>query len=76
MDLGDLVPAGTDFEIRNAQNFYAAPVVTGTHDGGAVTIPLTNLDIALPIGDPDAIPADQRTGRDFNVFVLRSAVCD
>jgi len=51
-------------------------VVTGTYDGNGVTIGLTNLDITPPIGDPDAIPEDQRTGRDFNVFVLRAAVCD
>lgn len=76
VDLGDLVPAGTAFELRNAQSFFAAPVVTGTYDGVSVTIPLTGLDIALPIGDPDAIPAEQRSGRDFNVFVLRAAVCD
>ncbi|MFH2008208.1 MAG: right-handed parallel beta-helix repeat-containing protein [bacterium] len=76
LDLGDLVPPGTDFELRNAQDFFAAPVVTGTYDGSDVAVPLTGLDIALPIGDPDAIPANQRTGRDFNVFVLRAAVCD
>lgn len=76
VDLGGVVPMNTDFELRNAQNYFDAPVVTGTYDGGGVTIPLANLDIAYPIGDPDAIPADQRTGRDFNVFVLRSAVCD
>jgi hypothetical protein len=76
VDLGDLVPVGTDFELRDVQSFFAAPVVTGNYNGDGVTIPLTNLDITAPIGDPDAIPEDQRTGRDFNVFVLRAAVCD
>ncbi len=28
------------------------------------------------IGDPNAIPENWRTGRDFNGFVLRAAVCD
>jgi hypothetical protein len=75
VDLTDVVPTGTDFELRNVQSYFEAPVVSGTYDGGAVTVPLTGLDVAVPIGDPDAIPAEQRTGSDFNVFVLRSAVC-
>lgn len=76
VDLGALVPAGVELEIRNGQAPLAPAVVSGTHDGGPVTLPMTGLEPALPIGDADAIPADQRTGRAFNVFVVRAAVCE
>jgi hypothetical protein len=76
VDLAPAVPIGTEYEVRNAQNVFSAPVASGTYDGSPIALPMTGLDPALPIGDPDAIPADQRTGRDFNVFLLRSAVCD
>jgi hypothetical protein len=76
VDPSEIMPPGTAFEVRNAQNFYGAPVLEGTYDGGEILLPMTGLDIALPIGDPDAIGPEERTGRDFNVFVLRAAVCE
>ena len=76
VELAPLLPVGADFEIRNAQDVFSAPVVAGTFDGSALELPMTGLEPALPIGDPEAIPAEQRTGRDFNVFLLRAAVCE
>ena len=75
VDVSAVVPQGAPYEVRNAQNPYAAPVQSGTFDGSPIALPMTGLEPALPVGDPDAIPADQRTGRDFNVFLLRAAVC-
>lgn len=76
VDLSPVVPNGTAFGIYDAQNPFAGPVVSGAYEGGTVAIPVDGLPIAMPTGDPEAIPADQRTGRDFNVFVLRAAVCE
>lgn len=75
-DISAVVPEGTVFAIHDAQNYYAAPVVSGTYEGGAVSLPMTGLEPALPVGDAESIGPDERTGRDFNVFVLRAAVCD
>ncbi|MDY0003060.1 MAG: hypothetical protein RBU30_17305, partial [Polyangia bacterium] len=76
VELAHIVPVGAAYEIRNAQNPFAEPVLEGTFGGGEVSLPMTGLEPALPIGDPEAIPLGQRTGRDFNVFLLRAAVCD
>ncbi len=75
VDLSEILPSGVEFELRNAQNFYDDPVVSGTYSGGSVTLPMTGLSPAEPIGDPGAF-GEHLTGRDFNAFVLRAAVCD
>ena len=59
---------GTSFEIRDAQNFYAAPVVTGTYSGGPVTVPMTGLTAARPVGNAPIVPA--HTAPEFGVFVV------
>jgi hypothetical protein len=76
VDPGAIMSAGTDFIVRNAQDFYGDAVVSGTYEGGAISIPMTGLSVAQPIGDPGAIPDGQRTGSAFNVFVLQAAVCE
>jgi MYXO-CTERM domain-containing protein len=70
-DLSAVLTVGDAFEIRNAQNYFANPVVTGTYDGSPVSIPQKNLAPVQPIGSPGSYdPADQ-TGSLFNVFVVR-----
>ena len=68
VDLASLLTVGTAFEIRNAQNFFGAPVVSGIYAGGAISIPTADLPIASPVGFATPPP----TGREFNVFVLTS----
>jgi hypothetical protein len=75
VDLSDFLPADTAFEIRDAQNIFADPIVSSTYTGGSVVLPMTGLAPAPPIGDADAFGAHS-TGKHFNVFVLRAAVCD
>jgi hypothetical protein len=57
---------GTDYELRNAQNFFGPPVLSGTYQGSPLAIPLSGLAVAAPIGRP----APAATGPDFQVFVL------
>jgi len=66
VSLQGVLEKGADFEIRNAQNFFGSPVLTGTYQGGSITIPLSGLAAAVPIGRP----APAATGPDFHVFVL------
>lgn len=70
VDLSGVLQPGTVFELRHAANLAAAPVVTGTYDGTAITVPMTNLPVAQPIGEPQAIDPSETPGRDFAVFVL------
>ena len=62
------LPIGTRFEVRDAQNFFAAPVVTGTYAGGPITLPMTGLTAAPPIGNAPIVPL--HTAPQFGAFVL------
>ena len=68
-DLSSVLTVGTAFEVRNAQNFFGAPVVSGVYDGNPVTLPMLGLTAADPIGQGIA-PAP--TGPEFNAFVVVS----
>src|SRR6185503_10835654 len=65
VDLSGVLAAGASYEVRNAQDFYGAPVASGTYQGGTVRLPM-NLSVATPVGK--AAPAP--TGPEFNVFVV------
>jgi hypothetical protein len=66
VDLGSIVPRGAVYEVRNAQNYFGAPVVAAVYNGGLVRVPLSGLSVVSPNGIPAAFP----TGPDFNVFVV------
>ena len=70
VDLSGMLSVGSYFEIHNAQNFYGAPVVTGTYSGGSVSIPMSGLSVASPIGW-NAPPA---VGPEFGAFVLTTTL--
>ena len=66
VDLSNVLRSGDAFVIQDAQNFYGPPVVKGVFNGTAVSIPMTNLPKASPIGF--ATPA--HTAPQFGTFVL------
>lgn len=68
VDLTGYVSLGQSFEIRSAQNPLGAALVAGTYTGGNITLPLTNISVAIPTGFAKA-PAE--TGPLFNAFVLQ-----
>jgi hypothetical protein len=69
VDLSGILPAGSAYEIRNAQNYFAAPVATGTYSGGIVSLPMTGLSVAPVLGSGGFLqPAP--TGPEFAVFVV------
>ena len=59
---------GDTFEVRDAQNFYAPALVTTVYNGSPVTIPMTGLTLAPPVGNVPTVPA--HTGPTFGVFVI------
>ena len=69
VDLSGLLNPGDVYEVRNGQNYFAPPVVSGTYNGGQVTLPMTGLEPAQPIGSGWIEPSEY-TGPGFNVFVL------
>jgi hypothetical protein len=66
-----LVP-GDSFEIRDAMNFYGAPVAAGLYTGAPVSIPMTGLTAALPVGS--SLTPPPHTAPAFGAFlVLKTA---
>lgn len=60
--------SGDAFEIRDVQNYFGNPVVTGTYTGGAVSVPMTGLPVAAPKGSGLVYPT--HTAPQFNAFVV------
>ena len=70
VDLSSVVSVGGAYEIHNAENFFGAPVASGTYNGGTVAIPMTGLSIATPVGWPAPTPG----GPEFHAFVVQSTL--
>jgi hypothetical protein len=68
-DVSSILTVGAPYEVRNAQDFFAPPVLSGVYTGGTLTLPMTGLTVAAPIGGATAPPA---TGPEFNTFVVLS----
>jgi hypothetical protein len=70
VDLSGIVRVGDPYEVRNVQDFFGAPVVSGTYGGGPVDVPMTGVTAAVPIGGSPTPPP--QTGPAFGVFVVTS----
>jgi hypothetical protein len=68
-DVSGILSDGDGYEVRDAQDFYGAPVLTGTYNGSPLVLPMTGLSVATPVG----VAAPPHTGREFNAFVLLPA---
>jgi hypothetical protein len=67
VDIRNVLDVGAAYEVRNAQDFFATPVLTGTFDGQPLKLPMTGLSVAKPMAD---LRTPAPTGPTFNVFVL------
>ncbi len=67
VDVSSALAPGTAYEVRNAQDFFAPPVLSGVFDGQPLDLPMTGLKVAVPNG-PLLTPPP--TGPAFNVFIL------
>lgn len=67
VDVRGILRVGATYEVRNAQNYNSAPVLTGTYNGKPLRLPMSGLVVARPVGKSSG-PAS--TGPEFNVFVL------
>ena len=69
VDASSVLTPGEPYEVRNAANFFAPPVLSGVFDGTPLVLPMTGLSVAVP-NAPMITPSP--TGPTFNVFVLQS----
>ena len=67
VDLSGVLKVGGTFRIRDAQNYYGTPVLSGTYQGGMVSFPMGAGSLPARIGnDPRA---QAHTSSSFGVFV-------
>jgi hypothetical protein len=69
VNLSTVLTVGDQYEVRNVQNWFGAPTLSGTYGGGSISIPMTGVTPVPPIsgwaaGVPDV------TGPEFNAFVV------
>jgi hypothetical protein len=67
VDVSSVLSPGMAFELRNAQNFWAEPVLSGIYSGSPLVVPLQALPAVTPFGFPGN---PTLTGPEFNVFIL------
>ena len=68
VNLGTLLKSGAAYEIRDAENFFGPAVTTGVYNGSSITIPMTGLTVAAPIGQVPTAP--KHTAPAFGAFVV------
>jgi hypothetical protein len=60
---------GDQYEVRDAQNYFGAPVATCVYNGDPISLPLNLTQITDPVGTVERVPA--HTAPEFAVFVIR-----
>jgi hypothetical protein len=68
VDVASVLRAGDEFELRNVQAVFDAPLLSGTYRGDSIAIPMTGVTPPPPTGRPNARPP--RTAPTFDVFLL------
>ena len=68
VDLSGVLAVGRRYEVRNVQDPYGAPVLSGTYGGGALPLPMTGVAPPTPIGRSTRTPT--RTGPAYDAFVV------
>ncbi|MEK7116901.1 MAG: peptidoglycan-binding protein [Patescibacteria group bacterium] len=65
---GTGLASGDRFEVRDVQNYFGSPVLTGIYSGQPISIPMTGLAIYSPVGTLANMPI--HTAPEFGAFVL------
>jgi hypothetical protein len=71
VDLSGVVTPGNRYEVRNVQDIFGTPVVSGTYSGGTINVPMNGVTPPQPIGG--AFGTLRKTGPNFDVFIVTSA---
>jgi hypothetical protein len=68
VDVSSILSVGDSYEVRNVQDYFSPPVLSGTYNGGVISIPMTALTVAKPIGLTTSPP---NTAPAFAAFVIK-----
>lgn len=64
---GSLLAVGDAYEVRDVQNLFGTPVLTGTYSGSPLILPMTSTAVSQPIGKT----APAHTSKEFGTFIIR-----
>ncbi|HKO44817.1 MAG TPA: hypothetical protein VJU84_16180 [Pyrinomonadaceae bacterium] len=68
VDFSSILVRGTQFEIRDAQDYFGEPVLRGVYNGGALQLPTRLSKVTAPVGNVERVPA--HTAPQLLVFVV------
>jgi hypothetical protein len=71
VDLSGVVAPGNRYEVRNVQDIFGTPVLSGTYAGGTINVPMNGVTPPQPIGG--SFQPLHKTGPNFDVFIVTSA---
>jgi hypothetical protein len=70
VDLAGVLKRGQSFVVRDAENYFGQPVLSGSYDGALLKLPMQPTPQTQPVGMPDyKLPA---TRPEFGVFVVQA----
>jgi hypothetical protein len=72
VSLAGILKKGQSYELRDAQNYFDRPILSGKYNGSSISIPMTSTKVVKPIGSLDPGFVRPHTSAEFGVFVLRS----
>jgi hypothetical protein len=70
VDVSQVLDNGNAYAVYNVQDYYGAPVASGTYNGEPLSLPLEGIPPPQPVGGGAA--AAPMTGPEFDVFVIIS----
>ena len=74
VDVSSALRVGARFELRNVQDLFGPPVLSGAYAGGTIEVPMGGVELPRPVGRGAAPALPSRTGPTFDVFILTSSV--
>ena len=69
VDFTGYIAPGASYTIKNAANYFGPIVKSGLYASGSLSLPMTNLTVATPVG----VTTPAATGPQFNVFIVESS---
>ena len=72
VDVSSALRVGARFELRNVQDLFGPPVLSGAYAGGTIEVPMGGVELPRPVGRGAAPALPSRTGPTFDVFILTS----
>jgi len=71
VDVSSVLKKGSRYVLKDAQNFFGPPVISGIYQGLPLQIPMTGVAVAKPNGNVPTPP--KHTAPQFGVFILLPA---